>query len=115
MTTDFIPICGSSIIAIGTLALFADHNRRTGWKKQRGKVSQWFTDFYEGAYVDNTMTKNDFSETSEPAIPVLAMAQDSTVNGFSQQLLNLRGSLGTAGTAPAAIEVPIPVRVAAQK
>jgi hypothetical protein len=100
MTPHFIPIYGSSILAIGVLALFAGHNRKTGWKRQRGKFAQWLNEFYEGAYVDGVASESVFRETSRPVVTAWTPLTDSEVIGFSQQLIKLRSSLGAAGTSP---------------
>jgi hypothetical protein len=105
MTPHFIPIYASSILAVGTLALFARHNRKTGWTKQSGKLALWLKAFYEGAYADRTVLASAPRETSQPAIPNWTPLTDSDVLGFSRELISLRSSLGTAGNAPV-LEAP---------
>lgn len=99
MTPHFIPIYGSAILAICTLALFASHNRKTGWKKQKSRFAQRVNAFYEGAYVEGSTAESAFREPST-VIPILNPFTAAQVTDFSQQLIKLRASLGTAGKAP---------------
>ncbi|MCU1263681.1 MAG: hypothetical protein JWO80_6566 [Bryobacterales bacterium] len=98
MTPHLIPIYISSVVAIGVLALFARHNRKTGWKKQSGAFAQSVSDFYRSAYVEEPVREE--VSLQAPAIPSWAPLGAPEAASFSAQLVNLRASLGTAGTAP---------------
>jgi hypothetical protein len=101
MTPHLIPIYISSVVAIGVLALFARHNRKTGWKKQPGAFAQSVSDFYRSAYVEEPAREEvPLQEVQAPAIPSWAPLAAPEAASFSAQLVNLRASLGTAGTAP---------------
>jgi hypothetical protein len=70
-------------------------NRKAGWTKRRSALAQWFSGYYRTAYVEQVVM--------ETATPISAMAPlpYADASGFSSQLMNLRASLGAAGTAPA--------------
>ena len=113
MTAHMVPLYATSVLTIGMLAVFARHNRKTGWKKQPGALGRWIGHFYndlsmvaEEASVESVSDENLAVKSRLPAVPSWAPVTAAESVGFSAQLLHLRSALGAAGAAPASETAP---------
>ena len=85
MTANLLPIYCAAMATIAALSFFARHNRKSGWKKPRRGFVDALT--YLEARPD---------VLAEQQIPILEPVTAKDAAGFSSQLLQLRGALGTA-------------------
>lgn len=87
MTPNMILLSTAAIATIGMLALFARHNRKTGWRKERPSLEKALNLFYA-----------DSGMEAEEKAPVAPQTNPAAALSFSAQLVQLRNALGT--TAP---------------
>jgi hypothetical protein len=94
MTPNMIPLYAAAFVTISMLALFARHNRKSGWRKLRPSVDKALDRFYADLGVP--------AEPQAPAVPAV-VAEDAL--GFSRQLLDLRQALGNSAPVKPAREL----------
>lgn len=99
MTPEFLPIYCSSILTVGSLALFARSNKKNGWQKQRGKAANWLRNYYRDGHEEDTRLEPAI-EVREQEIPAWTPVSASEAISFSAQLIKMRTALGSAGNAP---------------
>ncbi len=87
MTPNFLLLNASSLALICLLALFARHNKKIGWVKQR-------TTFVE----DLRQLQKDWDESDQRVVPIAQRA--ASVAEFSTQLSQLRTALGQPAAVP---------------
>jgi hypothetical protein len=104
MTLQMVMIYLSAAGAIGVLAAFAAHNRKTGWKKTRPT----FVDALSSFYMDLGLA----TDAHTPSAPVLRQTTTDEATDFSLQLLRLRTALGSSTTATKAVPVQVEATVA---
>jgi hypothetical protein len=98
MTLELAPLYAASALSIIALALFARHNRKTGWKRQRHSIHQELFELQAEWHAQDLLLS--VRRTAAAGVPATASFSIVQAAEFTSQLGRLHHALDHPTTAP---------------